>query len=558
MLKDIRATATAGIYSEVMNQIYDSFDKRIREAISNASDAQATRVTVSVFLGERPKMIIRDNGYGMTPEELEEKYVSMGGGEKYCDDESIGRIGIGALSIFAIGKVVNIRTRRRGDSSVTAAELDFTELQRSAAHAVPLDEIVLGHVQGQRHASDEDEEHFTEITITELDKNVVEIFNDERKVKSFIETLERILPVPFRSDDPILEELPTEIADHLVSQKHIAEVVLHVPHLGFTNPGYIIRRRTIASVDNVKVQYVPIFPFALQGGTRGDISVCGYLFINAGGVLPKDWQGINTRVKNVTIEKGTYFDYTGDPASRNRIGGELTIRNIDENRAITTNRSGFATESVDYILVSAYMSERIEHAARIVRKHSAIDSIVKKHVNALDRVRQVMEINAKVQDARADSDEYKELDDQDVQVDATPEYSLEGDLRKEMDNDQVEFELIFSRVMEGNYSLQVQEDYFYSIYVHEKLRRFNYNVAGKMIEYGVAYCGENKPLLIKKPGRVLLNLDSKLVRNKDITRVDVGLVETMLTLYLNYLRCGGDAGVLYHQTIEDLLSVSNL
>ena len=556
MLKEIRATATAGIYSEVMNQIYDSFDKRIREAISNASDAQATRVTISVFLGEHPKMIIRDNGHGMTPEEVVTKYVSMGGGEKYCDDESIGRIGIGALSIFAIGKVVSISTRRRGDSFVTVAELDFSQLQRSAAHAVPLEQIVLGHVKGQRPSSDEDEEQFTEITITELDKNVVEIFNDERKVKDTIETLERILPVPYRSDDPVFEKLNAEIADRLVSQNHIAEVVLHIPHLGLTNPGYTIRRKTIESVENVKiVNYLPIFPFTIQGGSRSDLSVCGYLFINGGGVLPKGWQGINTRVKNVTIEKGTYFGCAVDPASRNRIGGELIISNIDENRAITTNRSGFATESVDYKLVSEYMVGRIDHATDIIRKHSAIESIVKKYVSALDRVRLVMENNAKVQDERGDGEEFKELDDRDVQLDETSKYCLEMDLREEMDRIQVEFELIFSPVMEGNFYVWPHEDHFYSIYVHEKLKSFNYNVAGKMVDYCVVYCGESKPLLAKKPGRVFLNLDSKLVRNKDITRVDVGLVETMLTLYLNYLRCGGDAGVLYYQTIEDLLSV---
>ena len=65
MMKEIHAKATAGVYSEVMNQIYDSFDKRIREAISNASDAKATKVTISVFLGNDTKMLIRDNGYGM-------------------------------------------------------------------------------------------------------------------------------------------------------------------------------------------------------------------------------------------------------------------------------------------------------------------------------------------------------------------------------------------------------------------------------------------------------------------------------------------------------------
>ena len=36
----LNAKATAGIYAEVMKQIYDSVDKRFREAVSNAYDAK--------------------------------------------------------------------------------------------------------------------------------------------------------------------------------------------------------------------------------------------------------------------------------------------------------------------------------------------------------------------------------------------------------------------------------------------------------------------------------------------------------------------------------------
>jgi hypothetical protein len=554
MMKEIHAKATAGVYSEVMNQIYDSFDKRIREAISNATDAKATKVTISVFLGNETKMIIRDNGYGMTADDIETALVSMGGGDKYNDEDSIGRIGIGALSIFAIGNEVTINTRRKGDKTITIAELKFNELQRAAKHSTPLDQIVLGHIKPERAATDEDEEHFTEIVISDLNNNVVSIFNDERKTKGLIETLERILPVPYRNDDPIFEKLPSQIRNRLTSDKHIEEITLHIPHLGYTNPDYIIRRKTIESIENVKIiNYLPIFPFNLGGGTRSNLNVCGYLFINDGKVLPKRWQGINARVKNVTIESNTYFGYEDDPASRNRIGGELIISNIDENRAITTNRSGFATENIDYTLISKYMQERILNAADIVRKHSAIDSLVKKYVNSIERLMLVFRKNAAIQDEREDNGMFKALDDKSIQLKASSDYSLMKDLKEEFDKLHVEFELIWSGTMEDNYYILPQEDRFYSIYVHENLHRFNYNVAGNMVEYFVAYCGEKNPLLIKKPGKVFLNLDNKLVRNKDINQVDVGLVATMLILYLNYLRCQGNATLLYFQTIEDLL-----
>lgn len=556
MEKEIRAKATAGVYSEVMNQIYDSFDKRIREAISNSSDAKATKVKISVFLGDNTKMIIRDNGLGMTPEELESKYVSMGGGDKYDDQDSIGRIGIGALSIFAIGDEITITTRKMGDNKVTTAELNFHELQRSFNHSRPLDEIVLGFIKGKRAATVQDELNFTEITISDLHKDVVKIFDDENKTKELIETLERVLPVPYRKDDPIFEKIPSEIKSRLTSERFINEVTLHIPHLGYANPDYSIFRKTIESVDSEKIVfYPPIFPFTIEGGKNGNLSVCGYLYINQGKVLPKTWQGINARLKNVTIEKNTYFGYDDDPASRNRIGGELIISNIDENRAITTNRSGFATENSDYVLVSTYLKQRILEAVKIVREQSSIDTLVKKYASSLEKLMFIFQRNAVIQDERDDNDSLKALDDESIQLDLTADYSLETDLKKELSKISIGFEFIWAGTIEDNYYISQQEDGYYSIYLHEKLHYFKYNVGGNAVDYLLQYCGEELPLLIKKPGKIILNLDSKLVRNRDITKIDYGLVETMLILYLNYLRCDGDASALYSQTTKDLLKV---
>ena len=75
----IRPKATAGAYAEVINQIYDSLDKRIREAVSNAHDASAKNVKISVFLGREDKIIIYDDGNGMDDADLINRYVAMEG-----------------------------------------------------------------------------------------------------------------------------------------------------------------------------------------------------------------------------------------------------------------------------------------------------------------------------------------------------------------------------------------------------------------------------------------------------------------------------------------------
>lgn len=554
MAKEIHAKATAGVYSEVMKQIYDSLDKRIREAVSNAIDAKATMVKISVFISNNSKFTIYDNGIGMSEDDLVDKYVCMGGGDNYNNEDTIGRIGIGALSIFAVGDTVTITTRKKGSDKVVIAELDLDKLKNETEHSTPLEDIKLGYIKGQRTATKEDEAHFTEIAISDLSRTTLDIFNDANKTKKFIERIERILPVPYRGDDAIFEKIPQQVTDRITSQKFSIDVLVHIPHLGY--PNYKICRQSISSIDNIRiVHYPPIFPFNIEGGSHSNLTVYGYLYINAEKVLPEGWRGVNARVKNVTIESNTYFGYEDDPASRNRIGGEVFIDNIDENNAIITNRSGFTVENPDYLLISEYIKGRIEEAQDIVRRHSVVDSIVKKLINALKSLRTVFERNASIQEERSDSSTFKELDDATVTIEKDTLFSLENSLKSELDKKHIEFELIWSTTLEAAYDIEPQEDQFYTIYVHSDLREFLFNVAGKSIEYLITHCGDGNPILIKKPGKVYLNLDSKMIPNKDITKVESGYVETVLALYLNYLRCNKDADVLYAQTMHDLLAL---
>lgn len=555
MTKEIFAGATAGVYAEVIKQVYDSLDKRIREAVSNADDAHATKVKISVFQADENKIVIYDNGDGMDENDIVEKYVRMGGGDNYSNGDTIGRIGIGALSVFALGSRITINTRKKGSDKILRAELDLKPVLDEGQHSTSLTNLKLGTVKCYRMATPEDEAHFTEINIFDISKSAWSILGDLEKTQELIERLERILPVPYRSDDLIFEKLSSDVSKKINSEKYIIEdVSLHIPHLGFANPDYKIYRKSITSVDDVNIIHtISISPFRLEGGVNSDLAIYGYLSINADKVLPKDWRGINARIKNVTIESNTFFGYEEDQASRDRIGGELFIVNIDENHAITTNRSGFATENPDYVLVAQYMRDWIAAAADIVRRHSAVDSIVKARVRQLEKLRQVFEKNVTVQDGRDDASLFKAFDDAKIVCGKDVLFSLENDLKRELDRKKVEFELEWSGTLEGLlYDIRPQEDNFYSIFVNNRFQEFKFNVAGNLVEYAIGYWGEHNPLLIKKPGRVQLNLDNALVPDKDLMNIEIGLVEALLMLYLNYLRCNNNAEVLYRETTEDL------
>jgi len=303
------------------------------------------------------------------------------------------------------------------------------------------------------------------------------------------------------------------------------------------------------------MRFYPIHPYPIEESKNGRLNICGYLYINAGKQLPRAWQGINARVKNVTIEGNTFFGYEEDAAARVRIGGELFINNIDENHAIQSNRSGFAVEDSDYMLIQNYMRDRIGEVVSIVRQNTNIDSTVKRVLQHVDKLRDVFEGNAAVEDEKTDAENFKELDDESVSVEGLEPYKLDDKLRYELEKYNVDFDFTWSGTLEDLlYRIEDEEDDYYTIFVNERLKEFLFDVAGNAVEYYVGYCGEDRPLIIKKTGKLIINLDNVLIPNRDITKVDIGFIKVVIILYLNYLRCGNNAEALYAKSIEDLAS----
>ena len=333
------------------------------------------------------------------------------------------------------------------------------------------------------------------------------------------------------------------------------DVEIHIPHLGYNH--YQILRRSVFSHDQVKIkQILPIFPFQLEGGHDRRLNVFGYLYINADKQLPKQWQGINTRVKNVTIESNTFFRYEDDPAARVRIGGELFINHLDENRAIQSNRSGFAVENTDYLIIEEYVGKQIERAVDIVRRNTKIDSIVKRSVTKLGELRSTFDEVLEIQNSRDDADRFKTLDHSNIIINDFTPFSLENQLRQELRKINVSFDFIWSPTLEKEYyQVLPEEDDYYSILVNDKLKQLSFDVAGNSIECLIGYSGDRFPVVIKKSGFVYLNLDNELIPNQDINQVETGFIKVILVMYLNYLRCNANADVLYDTTFEDLSKI---
>jgi hypothetical protein len=555
-MTDLFGRATAGVYAEVISQLYDSSDKRIREAVSNAFDANAKEVRISVYKErtEPSKVIIRDNGDGMDADDFRDKYVCMGGGDNYQNRFTIGRIGIGALSIFALGDSITVNTRKKGSNKVVTAHLSLASVKSAVQHATPLEDVKLGSITDERSALETEGPHFTEIIIEDLTREARSAFDNEDKTKELISILERILPLSYRDDDPLFGHIAPDLRDKLViGNKYVINVILHVPHLEINN--LRLSRRTVYSVDETQIEtLIPIYPFAsFDGAADKDLCVYGYLYISKGVQLPKEWQGINARVKNVTIERNTYFGYEEDAAARVRIGGEVFIDNIDENRAIQSNRSGFAIENTDYRLIARYMHLMIARAIAEVRKSSRIDSIIKQIVVPVKKLRDMCNHISKIEDAKKNADVFQEVSDLDVQIVKMLRFSLEDKLKENLQREvKIDPEVLWSRILASLYYIQREDDDYYTVQVHEDLKEFKFDVGGNTIEYVMGRCGEDKPVVVKEERAVYINLDNPVLNGGDVTKLDLGFLEVVLILYLNYLRCDGSARDLYTKAIADL------
>src|SRR5690606_2165000 len=99
---------------------YEDFPGAFKEMVSNAYDADATEVRISINL-KKDFILVSDNGNGMTPDEFDFllRIAGQERGKQLSFDfgrRRIGQFGIGFMSIFPFGKKVSvISTGRKSD-----------------------------------------------------------------------------------------------------------------------------------------------------------------------------------------------------------------------------------------------------------------------------------------------------------------------------------------------------------------------------------------------------------------------------------------------------------
>jgi len=175
--RTLKMRYAGGLVRHLGLQMYSGMVPAVAELIANAWDADATRVEVEVPLDEPieegAQVIVRDNGTGMTFEDVNDAYLVLGRdrravtGSQYTDGgrRVMGRKGIGKLAGFGIAHLVRIETVR--DGHLTGFEMDYDQIVADAGGELVGD--YQPPVRADRPVEDDDElQQGTSVSLTRL------------------------------------------------------------------------------------------------------------------------------------------------------------------------------------------------------------------------------------------------------------------------------------------------------------------------------------------------------------------------------------------------------
>lgn len=121
-------------------KMYSRLPNAVAELVANSYDADATKVTVVVDPSGRQSVRVTDNGHGMSPDDLADKYLRIGRnrrseGSRFSESgrrKVAGRKGLGKLALFGIGETITIRTKRSGSPFWSVVTMAWKDLRAAA------------------------------------------------------------------------------------------------------------------------------------------------------------------------------------------------------------------------------------------------------------------------------------------------------------------------------------------------------------------------------------------------------------------------------------------
>lgn len=396
--REFQINAAASVIADISAGIYRTPAGALKELVSNAFDADATKVHVSTNAPHFSTFTCSDDGYGMTPEKFQQTMGLIGGSSKRDQGELsplykrplIGRIGIGILSIGQICRKFEVFSSAKGSPVKFRAKINLEPYMRPEARRVQLNQTLASDAKvkiGQcemETAPEDPDKHYTRVVM----EDIIPGFRQQLQSQPMDET--GITPKKFKKGDmeAFLRSVSRDtVSEHGAYAQLIWELASACPVKYFPQ-GPIrdsqelddLRKRMDDFKFEVLLDGVGLYkPMLLPESTltghklysklnytktlsdKRTLRVRGYIYWQQSRILPRELQGILVRVRNVGIGTfdPTYLKYPKHEGWKfSQLCGELYVDDgLDE--AINIDRASFRETDEAYIALQEFLFQRL-------------------------------------------------------------------------------------------------------------------------------------------------------------------------------------------------------
>ncbi len=315
MEKKLKFTYDINTIDHLGVKLYTMIPPMLAELVSNAWDADAHNVYISLVNGENKQISVQDDGEGMTFDELNEKFLRIGRNRREdlkCDHSSggrpvLGKKGLGKLSMFGIGRKITIISVKNGYKN--SFFMDYKEIHKRGSN---------GEYEPEMLCVDEptDEPNGTCIKIDEI----------SRKTDFDIDNIEKGIRARFKIFSP----------DFIV---HIGDSI-KIDDCAIPEDSYQFKW---VFPDDYKGIDSDLYEFGVKKGVVGTI-------YTAKTPLKKAQQGIVLFSRNKLVQENKVFDKRGNDNFFLYMSGSFDVDFVDEDMYVdncSTDRKSLAWDTYD-------------------------------------------------------------------------------------------------------------------------------------------------------------------------------------------------------------------
>lgn len=321
--------------------LYSQLSSVLAELISNSWDADAENISIEfIDNGLNKEIIYKDDGHGMTLDELNNKYLVIGRNRRETDQKSpngrkpIGKKGLGKLSVFGICDSVTIQSVKNNLRNCFTMDLKAILASNSGTYIPDI--------------------HQQDFNCTDVDGTIITLHNIRRKSGFNIDDIGASLAKKFTIFD--------KISVNLIDQNQSKNLIID----------------NTMKFNSIDTQFEWDFPETeLSKGydyeKKSDIQ--GKILTSSTPIKSSEMRGIYLVSRGKVVNNASFYDLRDNDQFHSYVTGFLSVDFIDDNNddLISTDRQSLNWEHDTTKELKEYLQEIIKAIAKEWRTKRADD-----------------------------------------------------------------------------------------------------------------------------------------------------------------------------------------